>query len=437
MDPATVTTQTFAVHAFQTGLLTQTYEVISGTIALTPIQPFHPGELVQASATTATLSLGDGTGPASPTVWRFRTAVAGSTGEFADSGQSLGDAVSRAAALGDLDGDGDLDAFVANDGPNRAWRNDGDASFTVAQSMGNSDSVAVALGDLDGDGDLDAFVANFNAPGAQANLVWLNDGGAQGGAPGTFNDSGQRLGDSDSVAVSLGDLDGDADLDAYVANYNYPAGQPDEVLLNDGTGTFSDSGQSLGAEYSRGLAIGDLDGDGDLDAFVTIANGQPNRVWLNDGSGTFSDSGQLLGAGTSVAVALGDLDGDGDLDAFVANVGANKVWLNDGTGTFTDSGQNLGSSTSFGVALGDLEGDGDLDAMVANLSAGQANTIWLSDGAATFVDSGKNLGDTASFGVSLGDLDGDGDLDPFFANDGANKVWLNLPYRVCLPFIVK
>ncbi len=146
-------------------------------------------------------------------------------------------------------------------------------------------------------------------------------------------------------------------------------------------GDFIDSGQSLGSLSSYGVALGDLDGDGDLDAFVANSGiyGDQNKVWLNDGTGTFTDSGQSLGNTHSADVALGDLDGDGDLDAFVTNWSdPNKVWLNDGTGDFTDSGQSLGSSDSWGVALGDLDGDGDLDAFVAN-SYGEPNKVWLND----------------------------------------------------------
>ena len=421
MDPATVSSQTFAVHAMQTGLLTQTYGVDGGTISLTPTQPFKPGELVQTSATTGTLSL-SGQEPISPTVWQFRAAVGSSSGDFTDSGQLLALTASMDVALGDVDGDGDLDAFVGNAGANKVWLNDGGVqggtlgNFSDSgQSLGSSDSQAVALGDMDGDGDLDAFVGNQGGMIDLHNGVWLNDG------TGSFSDSGQSLGNLESWAVALGDVDGDGDLDAFVGNL----GRANKVWLNDGTGNFSDSGQSLGSSTSMAVALGDVDGDGDLDAFAANYN-QANKVWLNDGTGTFSDSGQNLGGSGSEGMALGDVDGDGDLDAFVGNWNGqpSKVWLNDGTGTFTDSGQSLGSSNSRTVALGDVDGDGDLDAFVGNQ---KANKVWLNDGTGTFSDSGQSLGNSNSHGVALGDVDGDGDLDAFVGNwGGRNKVWLNV-----------
>ena len=91
-------------------------------------------------------------------------------------------------------------------------------------------------------------------------------------------------------------------------------------------------------------------------------------------------------------VELGDLDGDGDLDAFTANSGANRVWINDGAGVFTDSGQGLGDHLSHGVDLGDLDGDGDLDAFVAN-GDDEANRVWVNDGSGSFSEGGQLLGD--------------------------------------------
>jgi len=70
-----------------------------------------------------------------------------------------------------------------------------------------------------------------------------------------------------------------------------------------------------------------------------IDKGGTNKVWLNDGNGNYSDSGQSIGDAGSLSVFLGDVDNDGDLDAFIANGndrgGSNKVWLNDGNGNYS------------------------------------------------------------------------------------------------------
>jgi len=86
------------------------------------------------------------------------------------------------------------------------------------------------------------------------------------------------------------------------------------------------------------VAVADLDGGGDMDAFLANAkNDIPPRdtVWLNDGAGTFHQRSQRLGQGVSLAVAAGDLDGDGDLDAMADTQGGAWVWVNDGLGVFT------------------------------------------------------------------------------------------------------
>ena len=326
VNSATVNENTFNVDGSLSGKIAGDYSAVGADVTFNPTSDFKVGETVTVSLTTGIQSTA-GDAVASPVTWQFVVATRDGSGSFSDSGQTLG----------------------------------------------SSNSLDLALGDVDGDGDLDCFVANFPH---QANKVWLNDGS------GTFSDSGQSLGSSDSWEPALGDLDGDGDLDALVANTTGVS----KVWLNDGTGTFHDF-QRLVRLDSRSVALGDLDGDGDLDAFSASHPG--NKVWLNDGSGTFSDSGQSLGSSDSHEVALGDLDGDGDLDALVANFSVNKVWLNDGSGAFSDSGQSLGGSYSYGLALGDLDGDGDLDAFFANReSPGEANKVWLNDGSGTFSDSG-------------------------------------------------
>lgn len=363
---------------------------------------------------------------------------------FVDSGQSIAEEPSWDVALGDLDHDGDLDAVTANgsgfvsDVPDGVWMNDGQGIFSPGLGFGDSISYAVALGDFDGDGDLDAFIGISGY--SDGDSVWLNDGS------GVFSDTGQLLGTGNSNAVALGDLDGDQDLDAVVA-HNW--GGPSQIWLNDGSGSFTENGQVLDSGESNDVALGDLDSDGDLDIF--FANGSSftigrNRVWFNNGSANFVDSGQNLGTSDSQGVALADLDGDGDLDAFVANkqgiLGqANRIWLNDGAGFFTDGLQELGNSRSTDVGLSDIDLDGDYDAVVANEH--DPKEVWLNDGLGNFSIS-QELSSFNTQGLAIGDLNQDNKPDLFFANIYAcdfvclgfpNEVWLNQLHKQYLAFI--
>jgi len=405
----TLNTSTFTVQGRQTGLHTGVYTFAENSVQFAPAIAFNPGEEIVVNLSENIQSSQGMT--LIPYAWQFRAAVAGGVGLFNDSGQRISSTSLRDVAVGDLDGDGDLDAFVGNDDDLTVWLNNGTGEYSHSgQSLTNAYAIAVALGDLDNDGDLDAFVGNSGP-----NTIWLND------STGNFSDSSQNLGNSTTYAVALGDLDGDGDLDAFVGDAD-----GNRIWLNDGAGVFSDSGQNLGSAENYAVTLGDLDSDGDLDALV--GNSNDSRIWLNDGAGTFSDSGQSLGSSYNYAVALDDLDSDGDLDAVVASYyNAVTFWLNDGAGGFSDSGQSLSLTEVQDIALGDVDADSDLDL----LTASYLNQVWLNDGLGSF-SSGEGLGNFYSEAVAWGDLDGDGDLDAFLGRyNEANQVWLNqLPFTV-------
>jgi hypothetical protein len=101
-----------------------------------------------------------------------------------------------------------------------------------------------------------------------------------------------------------------------------------------------------------------------------------NDVFADDIN--FVDSGQNLGDGRTFSIAVGDVDGDDDLDAFITHyIYANRVWLNDGTGTFIYSGQNLNGQDVIGISSGDVDGDGDIDVFLGKLDGSGGNKLYF------------------------------------------------------------
>jgi hypothetical protein len=389
----------------------------------------------------------------------------------------------NAFALGDIDGDGDLDLVSANDGQNFLYVNVGPGVFRDATAglmpVDTDFTNSVALGDVDGDGDLDLVCGNG---GLGRNRLYLNTGGAfidaTAGRIPFINDY--------TSSLALGDVDADGDLDLLCSN----EGGHSRLYLNNGLGVFTDATATRMPainDYSSAIALGDVDGDGDFD--LVLASGTPqNRLYLNDGTGRFTDATTRLPSGTadSRAIVLGDLDadgdldlvlavfgqgaivhlnqgatfvrasrerlpmdgdmtlslclrdldGDGDLDLLCGNAGSNRLYRNDGRATFTDATTGNWPSTPDPyhscIAVGDVDGDGDLDVLqgryhdifVASLSC----SLYLNNGAARFTDvSAARMpqGSDQTMALALGDVDGDGDLDIVCGNSGQSRLYLN------------
>ncbi|HKB16745.1 MAG TPA: FG-GAP-like repeat-containing protein, partial [Planctomycetota bacterium] len=115
------------------------------------------------------------------------------------------------------------------------------------------------------------------------------------------------------------------------------------------------------ADPSSAVALGDVDGDGDLD--VVVGNkGTPDRLYRNDGSGVLTPASGALPAivNNTRALGLGDLDGDGDLDLLIGNDGIqDRLYLNNGAGAFSDATGQFpsfpGPDATRGIALGDVD----------------------------------------------------------------------------------
>ena len=347
------------------------------------------------------------------------------TGHFLGRSITLG-VTSGLVKLADFNGDGRLDVLLGSD----VLLNNGDGHFTdTNQSL--DIGYSASFGDVNGDGYLDIL----------SNSLWLNDG------TGHFTQSSQII-DPDNSYKTLADVNDDGHLDIVVTGWSSASDSGGQVWLNDGTGVFTDTGQVIGTG-SYSITLADLDNDGDLDAFVTMqgtgtGTDLRGQVWWNDGTGHFTDSGQRIGTlgNQSVSVTLGDLNGDGLLDAIVGDMSVpmpngggvgGTIWLQDANHVFNSTGNRLDPS----AVLCDVDGDGDLDAIVldsASIPTPSAPIVFLNDGHGNFTQ-GQTITDAnGADGILLGDFDGNGTIDAIcnYRNvDGPGttgaKVLLNLP----------
>jgi hypothetical protein len=337
----------------------------------------------------------------------------------------VGDAPLQQLFVGDFEDDGDPDLFAAADASTRSrlWRNAGSQPWQLVTADVREeqlDTHAMAVGDVDGDGHPDLLVAPSLLPipllpgTPTGGRYYRNDGhgGLALASSGAFASSATQ-----AIDLDVGDLDGDGDLDA-LARAN-----PPRLYRNVG-GQFTDTPLTL--PPGSAFALGDLDGDGDLDLFASnLLQGYPSpddAVWKNNGNATFVVDPAALPPSTQTSrVQLVDLDNDGDLDALACSP-TTFALRNDGSGTFTQwNGTGLPASASHAVLAADFDGDADIDVVIAP-------TLHRNNGSGFFTAVPSGLSFPYPTPVFTGDVDGDGDLDVVGqpgSVSGADTLWLN------------
>ena len=221
----------------------------------------------------------------------------------------------RHVQVADLDGDGDLDVVAAAEFTDEVswYANDGSGTFSEKRVITTeaAEVQRVAVADLDGDGELDVLSASFE----DDKIAWYaNDG------TGTFSSQRIITTEADGArAVATADFDRDGDLDVVSASEN------DDTVAwyrNDGTGRFGPRRTIYaGADRAQNVATGDLNGDGNPDVISAALGGTADLFWYAGNGGGFFGSPQPVATRAFGArgVALADLDNDGDLDALSAS----------------------------------------------------------------------------------------------------------------------
>ncbi len=320
-------------------------------------------------------------------------------------------------------------------------------------------------------------IADFNRDGAP-DIVFI-DGGLisnkeiESGSPQLFlsvpsggfrnaSEDWNLTGNGYGMGGVAGDMDGDGWVDLILTGWNVPI----RLLKNTGDG-FQDQIKPVSniddSSWSTSAAVLDIEGDGDLDIYVTqyinytfnnaiecygkqihiyctpqLYNGVEDLLLVNDGRGKFTSEPGRLGekfAGKGLAVYAGDIDWDGDVDIYVANDSSrNQLLQNNGDGYYTDVGSLFGVAYSelgleqagMGVDVSDINNDSKRDLICTNFQ-GETNGLYVqaSNGLFRELSDQLGIGETSrsrlSFGVDFIDIDNDGDEDLIIANGHLNE----------------
>ena len=340
----------------------------------------------------------------------------------------------------DMDGDGYIDLFIGGieSDPARVYRNDGDGTFTdVTAGSGLGDmnaryTISSAFGDYDLDGRLDLFLSHWGTtrdledePDLSTENLWRN---VSENSVIRFEDVSRSSGITQSI------IDDEPQTETgFGPGYDYTFSPtfarvtddryPDLVItsdfrtsryyVNNGDGTFEDA-TDRGVIIDRngmGSALGDYDGDGDLDWFVSSVWTDPaedgeqefkvgNRLYRNE-NGEFTDATEEAGVRDGSwgwGSCFADFDNDGNLDLYHTNgwpaagfeshmfhVDPSRLFMSNGEGAFVEQAQEAGlidTERGHGIVCGDFDNDGDVDIFQMHRNGQNAGTLWRNDTAA-------------------------------------------------------
>ncbi|MBF0452173.1 MAG: VCBS repeat-containing protein [Candidatus Magnetomorum sp.] len=338
----------------------------------------------------------------------------------------------KCLALCDIDRDDDLDLIEGNDNYyNAIYLNEGKPDFfreAIYINTNRDHTESVAAGDMNNDGYIDLVVGNLE----EADQLYFNTKDSIPFSETNSTTVGDEL--SQTFSVQLNDLNGDGSIDIITGGIG-----SNRLYVNNGTANPFENVTAIAItpDYlTKEIAIGDLDGDLDLD-MIEANKDQINMVYINNSISGFSFI--LDQSNRTNTIEFADMDNDGDLDMIEGNYGQiNHLFLNNGTADpFKGvSGINVSNNdtNTTSIAIGDVNKDNYPDIICGDYN--ELNKLYLNSGSPDFFTAPLYIGNTSdkTRGVTLADINGDHYPDLLVGNNGLNYIYYNNAQNESNPF---
>lgn len=426
LNTSTVTATSFQVFGRWSGPATGTFQFENGDtrIRFSPTEPMFSGEAVMVmlsrnvqSASGGALATGHAWGYWIKTAPAVLDLTLVSTISVRRPGE--GHIQTYGGYAGDLNNDGFSDLSLTNEISNdvRVFLNDGNGFYdskVVYPVFGASSPSANEGADFNGDGEIDLAIVSG---GNNQMTVMMGNG------TGTYSSFTNYTSGSSVRGVAVLDLDVDGDADLVTANR---IGNNLRLFFNDGLGGFATSSTlEAGCTAETAVMPGDANEDGIMDLFVGCYSGQRLIIMLGDGNGGLVTSANIFSGGQVWMLVVGDLNGDGHLDVASANSFANNtaVSFGDGAGSLSPVTLYPAGNLTLAIDMGDIDGDGDLDIVTSHYLSAEY-IMWENNGAGVLTLRKSYPSSSTGSCALLHDRDGDGDLDMSLVDETDDSLYL-------------